>query len=89
VANEERERQDETARKLSTGRGCFAMLSVMFAVGLLGTGVGMILDADGQKVFGSSAVAAGLAGIAAFVFFGYYASSTSSTTRGKEQRRAG
>ena len=64
------------------------MLSVMFAVGLLGAGVAMIADADFQRAFGYSAVIAGIAGIAAFIFFGYYASSTSSTTRGKEQRQA-
>lgn len=76
----ERAQEAQTSRRLKMGSGCFAMLAVMFAVGLVGTGVGILTEVDEQKLFGLSAVIGGLAGLAAFVFFGYIATETASSS---------
>jgi hypothetical protein len=73
---EERSREAHTARKLKMGAGCFAMLAVMFAVGLVGWGIGHITDLPDRQIEGWSGLIAGLAGVAAFVFFGYFATET-------------
>jgi hypothetical protein len=38
----ERAQEAQTSRKLKMGSGCFAMLAVMFAVGLVGTGIAVL-----------------------------------------------
>jgi len=77
----ERAQEAQTSRKLKMGSGCFAMLAVMFAVGLVGTGVAILLpELDQQRLYGLSAVFAGLAGLAAFVYFGYIATETASSS---------
>jgi predicted RNA-binding Zn-ribbon protein involved in translation (DUF1610 family) len=77
----ERAQEAQTSRKLKMGSGCFAMLAVMFAVGLVGTGIAVLFpEVDQQRLYGLSAVFAGLAGLAAFVYFGYIATETASSS---------
>lgn len=89
----EQERQTElrTARKLNMGSGCFAMLAVMFAMSILGYGIGLAISStipgfNSGLLTGLMAILAGLLGLLAFVFFGYIATETASTSRGNERR---
>lgn len=77
---QERAVDAHTSRRLKMGSGCFAMLAVMFAVALVGFGIGTVADVDPKKLWGLSAMIAGLAGLAAFVYFGYIATETASSS---------
>lgn len=77
---QERAMEAQTSRRLKMGSGCFAMLAVMFAVTLFGFGIGTVADVDPKKLWGWAAMIAGLAGLAAFVYFGYIATETASSS---------
>ena len=80
----ERSVEQHMSRTLKMGQGCFAMLAVMFAIGLVGWGVGNIVDAP--KWWSWTALIAGLAGVVAFVFFGYYATETAEASKDHGRR---
>jgi DNA-directed RNA polymerase subunit RPC12/RpoP len=82
---QEHHQESQTARKLNMGSGCFAMIAVMFAFGILGIGATYILG-ESRLVQGGLFMLAGIAGLAAFVFFGYIATETSSSSKGSERR---
>jgi hypothetical protein len=67
------------------GSGCLGMLAVMFAVALVGVGIGILTDIQSKSIFAISAVIAGLAGLPAFIFFGYFAPETGQKTQQKGQ----
>ena len=75
---QERSREAQASRKLKMGSGCFAMLAVMFATALIADGIGILTEVNQDKLWGLSAVIGGLAGLAAFIFFGYVATETAS-----------
>jgi DNA-directed RNA polymerase subunit RPC12/RpoP len=77
---QERAIEAQTSRRLKMGAGCFAMIAVMFAVALFGFGVGTVAEVDPKKLWGWSSMIAGLAGLAAFVYFGYIATETASSS---------
>lgn len=88
---QERHIESQTARKLNMGSGCFAMLAVMFAFLVLAIGSSFIIGSfvpnfNPQFIFGVMSMIGGLAGLAAFVFFGYIATETTSNTRGSDRR---
>jgi Flp pilus assembly pilin Flp len=76
----------QSSRKLKMGSGCFAMLAVMFAVALVATGVGIVTEVDQKKLTGWSILFAGVAGLAAFIFFGYFARESAASSSAKERR---
>lgn len=86
AAVQQREMQTHTARKLNLGSGCLAMLAVIFGVGLVGFGLAVLLDLEDKRASGLILILAGLGGVLAFIFFGYIATETSSTSRGRDQR---
>jgi hypothetical protein len=83
---EERLREAHTSRKLKMGAGCFAMLAVMFAVSLVGWGIGQIAEVSDRQLQGWTTLIAGLAGVAAFVFFGYIATETAERSSDQGRR---
>jgi len=83
---QERFGESSSSRRLNMGSGCFAMLAVMFASGLMVGGLGKILDADPQKAWAYGFIVAGFFGLIAFVFFGYIATESAKTERGREHR---
>ncbi len=83
---QERSLEARTSRRLKMGSGCFAMLAVMFAVGLIATGIGTLTEIDEDKLWGLSALVGGIAGLAAFVFFGYVATETASASTDRGRR---
>ena len=87
-AMQERSVEQHQARKVNMGSGCFAMLAVMFAVAIMGAGIGALFELDPRKLYAVSAMVAGLGGLIAFVFFGYIATETASasSSRGREHR---
>lgn len=83
---QERSVEQRQARRISMGAGCFAMLAVMFAVGVMAAGIGALFELDPRKLYAVSAMVAGLGGLIAFVFFGYIATETASSSQGREHR---
>lgn len=85
MQQQERHLESQTARRLNMGSGCFAMLAVMFAFGVLSAGITFIFG-QSQVITGIALVVGSLAGIAAFMFFGYFAAETTSSSRGSDRR---
>ena len=88
---QERHIESQTARKLNMGSGCFAMIAVIFAFAILSFGASQVLtsinpNANTGVVGGILLMLGGLAGLGAFVFFGYIATETSSSSKGSERR---
>lgn len=91
IREQQQQTEFHTARKLNMGAGCFAMMAVMFAVGILGAGASAVISSilpefNGNLLDGLSFMLAGLLGLGAFVFFGYIATETASTSKGSERR---
>jgi len=68
------------------GSGCFAMLAVMFAMTVIAIGLTQVWRSNPEKVWAICALIAGLGGLVAFVFFGYIATESASTERGRDHR---
>lgn len=75
VRSLERDDRGQRTRKVKMGSGCLAMFAVMFAVVILGVGYNLIIGM-GEKMMGLFTILAGLGGIVAFVYFGYWATET-------------
>jgi hypothetical protein len=84
--HEERSREAHVSRKLKMGAGCFAMIAVMFAVSLVGYGIGRIADVPDRQLQGWTTLIAGLAGVVAFIFFGYWATETAERSQDQGRR---
>lgn len=82
---QERHLEHQTARRLNMGSGCFAMFAVLFVVAILGMGVTTMIG-NSAVVYGSLYILAALGGLAAFVFFGYIATETSSRSQGSDRQ---
>lgn len=88
---QERHTEFHKARKLNVGAGCFAMISVLFAMGILEFGLFFVINAMLPKynfglIFGLLSMLAGVLALGAFVFFGYIATETAATSRDSERR---
>jgi hypothetical protein len=86
VPIQERSAESTRSRRLSMGSGCFAMLAVVFAMTIVAAGLSFIPGANYQKIWAICALIAGLGGLIAFVFFGYIATETASTHRGRDHQ---
>jgi hypothetical protein len=82
----ERSQEAQITRRLRMGSGCFAMLAVMFAVGLMSAGFISALGIDDQRLWGLATMVGGIAGLAAFVYFGYVAQETDAKSSDKGRR---
>ena len=84
VKSLERDDSGQRTRKVKMGSGCLAMFAVMFGVVILGVGYNLIIGV-GEKMLGFFTILAGLGGIVAFVYFGYWATETND--RFEDRRR--
>lgn len=85
-AQQERSRAARASRKVKPGIGCFAMIAVMFAVGFIGWGFGMIADVAPRQLQGWTTLMAGIGGVIAFGLFGYYLTDTDEEQRDQGRR---
>lgn len=79
------EMEHAVERKLNMSSGCFAMFAMMFAIGIMGCGFGSIFGAS-EIIMGIIFLLAGLAGIGAFIFFGYFATATATKSKTSERK---
>jgi len=80
----ERGSQVHKSRKVKMSAGCTGMLAVMFGIFILGFGYNLISELS-EGAVGFFIILAGLGGLAAFVYFGYWA--TESEDRFEDRSR--
>jgi hypothetical protein len=83
---QERASHHITSRKINMGGGCLAMLAVFAAFTLIGGGLTFVFNFISQALCGIWMILGALASIAAFAFFGYFASESSVSLSGVDRR---
>ncbi len=77
---EEGDYQRRTRRKVKMGAGCLAMMAVLFTFFILALGYNTIVGIT-DTTGGLITIGAGIGGIGAFFYFGYWATETEDDTR--------